>query len=141
MRVGFTGTRQGMTGLQRLAVKRLLAELCPSEAHHGDCLGADAEFHLLAYSLTGDPRVVGHPPANNQMRAYCGFDYCHVPKPYLDRNHDIVDETDVLIAAPWGYVENERSGTWATVRYARRQGRKIYLVLSDGTVKEEAAHA
>lgn len=140
MKVGFSGTREGMTALQRAHVRELLRGLAPAEAHHGDCIGADEQFHLLVYYDNG-PRVVGHPPSNNQMRAYCGFDFCHVPKPYLERNRDIVDEVDVLIACPKSDVEELRSGTWATVRYARTLGRKIYFVLPDGTTKVEADKA
>ena len=59
------------------------------------------------------------------------------PKGYLDRNHDIVDAADVLIAAPSGTTEKRRSGTWATVRYARKLGRTICVVLPDGVVRTE----
>lgn len=47
-------------------------------------------------------------------------------KPYLERNKDIANEgIDGLIAAPSGWVEELRSGTWATVRYARKLKRTI----------------
>ena len=45
MKLGFTGTRRGMTSDQQIRVTLLVAELGPKEAHHGDCVGADAEFH------------------------------------------------------------------------------------------------
>jgi len=45
MRVGFTGTSQGMTRPQQEAVAALLLDPVPNEAHHGNCVGADAEFH------------------------------------------------------------------------------------------------
>jgi hypothetical protein len=47
---------------------------------------------------------------------------------YLQRNRDIVDATDVLLAAPDG-PERVRSGTWSTVRYAYRAGRGVLLVM------------
>jgi predicted Rossmann fold nucleotide-binding protein DprA/Smf involved in DNA uptake len=37
-----------------------------------------------------------------------------------------------MIATPHSYVEIGRSGTWATVRYARKAGKPIYLILPDG---------
>jgi len=58
-------------------------------------------------------------------------------KPYLDRNQDIVDGADILIAAPNEDKEIVRSGTWSTVRYARKSKKKIILVLRSGEVIEE----
>jgi hypothetical protein len=56
-------------------------------------------------------------------------------KPYLVRNKDIVIETASLIAAPADPVEQLRSGTWSTVRFARQRGKPVFLILPDGTVK------
>lgn len=55
------------------------------------------------------------------------------PGPYLWRNHQIVDATSALIAAPFGFEEELRSGTWATVRYARKLGRPVRFFWPDGT--------
>ena len=52
---------------------------------------------------------------------------CH-PKPYLDRNRDIVDACEVLLATPDG-PERLRSGTWSTVRYARKIGKPVEVRL------------
>ena len=56
----------------------------------------------------------------------------HTPKDYLERNHDIVDETDMLIATPGEEQEVQRSGTWATIRYARKQKRTILTIYPSG---------
>jgi hypothetical protein len=56
-------------------------------------------------------------------------------RPYLDRNKDIVRETASLIAAPAEPEEQLRSGTWSTVRFARKQGKPVFLILPDGTVR------
>ena len=61
------------------------------------------------------------------------------PLPYLERNRAIVDACDILIACPKGMQEEQRSGTWATVRYARRRDRPIVIVWPDGTVTREGA--
>ncbi len=58
-------------------------------------------------------------------------------KPYLERNRDIVDASEVLIACPSTREEVMRSGTWATVRYARKKGMKITLIFRDGTCEKE----
>jgi len=44
-------------------------------------------------------------------------------KPFIERDHDIVDETEAMIAVSRTYEEQTRSGTWTTVRYAKAQGR------------------
>lgn len=53
-------------------------------------------------------------------------------------DHDIVDATAVLVACPKEEEGEElRSGTWATVRYARRRHRPVYVVRPSGRVEEE----
>jgi uncharacterized phage-like protein YoqJ len=42
---------------------------------------------------------------------------------YHDRNHYMVDHTDVVYAAWDGF---QRGGTFQTIRYARRQGKRVY---------------
>jgi hypothetical protein len=53
---------------------------------------------------------------------------------YLERNKDIVRESASLIAAPLQAEEQQRSGTWSTVRFARKIGKPVFLILPDGTV-------
>jgi hypothetical protein len=47
----------------------------------------------------------------------------------LERNRDIVDATVALLAGPDGNRERQRSGTWATVRYARGIGNRPVAIL------------
>ena len=126
MDIGFTGTKSGMSKAQMATLLSFLDKFVCGEFHHGDCLGADSEAHVLA-SATGY-RIVVHPPENPKARAYCKYDEIWGPKPYLDRNKDIVDRCHVLIAAPHHDLETLRSGTWATVRYARRKQKPIILL-------------
>lgn len=100
---------------------------------HGDCFGADAQAHILARKLGW--RVIIHPPIELQKRAMCVGDEVWPSKPYLVRNHDIVANTDRMVATPRGYSEEMRSGTWATVRYALKIGRTVYVVTPDGDVR------
>lgn len=132
MKIGFTGTISGMSEAQRDKLTALLAELGASQLHHGDCVGADADAHGIARSL--DIAVVLHPPSNDKSRAFCqGSVEERPPRAYLDRNKAIVDVTEVLIATPWG-PEQRRSGTWATIRYARKRARTCYIVMRDGAL-------
>jgi hypothetical protein len=134
MRIGFTGTRRGLTPLQINALRDQIVALGADWFHHGDCVGADAVAHSLARVL--GLRVSIHPPTDPRQRAFCeGADRVCPEEPYLDRNHRIVRETDVLIACPGERQEVLRgSGTWSTVRYARKQGRPVIIVLPEGVI-------
>jgi hypothetical protein len=78
-----------------------------------------------------------HPPSDGSRRAHCKADKTLPPLPYLQRNHAVVDDTEVLIATPAQQHETLRSGAWATVRYARKKKRKIHIIYPDGTLKTE----
>jgi hypothetical protein len=136
VKLGFTWTQRGCTQVQLNEVALVLRELQPVELHHGCCVGADAQAHELAKHL--GILKVGHPPTNmNRMALGLDLDVEWNARPYLDRNRDIVFTTDRLLAAPRG-EEVKRSGTWATVRYARQLGRRIDL-LPDGRRTIEGA--
>lgn len=99
-----------------------------TEFHHGDCIGADASAHEIAKELEIDIYI--YPPINNRKRAFCctGSFKIHPPKDYIERNHNIVDNCDILIACPKSNIEELRSGTWATVRYARKIKRPVIVL-------------
>jgi hypothetical protein len=142
LRIGFTGTRLGMTEAQQNAVKVLLRQLFPaaSAVHQGCCVGADEQFAWLVSELHPYMDIKGWPSTIDHLvsrKACMCCDEIHQPQPALVRNRCIVDAVDVLIAAPAEAVEQVRGGTWSTVRYARKQGKHIYLVLPDGGVTEE----
>ena len=70
-----------------------------------------------------------HPPNIKDKRAFCNdYRFSFPEKPYLERNHDIVDNSDVLIATPKESVEQIRSGTWATIRYAKKLNKPIMIM-------------
>lgn len=131
MIVGFTGTQKGMTENQWRVVATLLQNLQPTECHHGDCVGADADFDALCHELGLGDRIVIHPPQDSTKRAFCYAtqDKRWPPKPYLVRNHDIVNCCDVLLACPKSLKEELRSGTWATIRYANRSSKRVEIIV------------
>lgn len=144
--IGFTGTQHGMTPEQHQMLQEQMiaasSAVGDTEFHHGDCIGADLQAHALAYYM--GYKVVIHPPEDESKRAFAnnGIYQMHSaevlsPKPYLDRNHDIVDACDVLIACPNQMAERQRSGTWATVRYAWRQKKAVILIYPNGFVERE----
>lgn len=147
--IGFTGTRDGGTEEQNEMVRELLTQIVPLEAHHGDCDGADEMFHgeLIEHKV---PKIVIHPGFNTKgefpTRSYCDQ---HTPgdgkseiivlpaKPYLVRDIDIVKATEMLIAVPNSFSEKLRSGTWTTVRAARRENKPIIIIFPDGKTQTE----
>jgi hypothetical protein len=134
MRVGFTGTQSGMAMTQVVRVVQALTALRgagATHANHGMCVGADAQFHDLArplgYTLVGWPGVTNTGTVTLRARVAC--DEVMPVKFFLDRNRDIVHASSVLLVTPLTGREQLRSGTWATVRYARKV--KLPLVLID----------
>lgn len=141
MKIGFTGTQVGMTPMQLLKVAQMIAKNALTEAHIGDCVGADSEFLQLVQLANTNKQFAhikthGHVPLNPSKRVFGKYDVEHPPKAYLDRNHDIVDASDVMIATPKENEEQQRSGTWATIRYAKRTGTKLVIVFPDGNIKK-----
>lgn len=139
MIVGFTGTKRGQTPRQRAATRALFAKLGVTVLHHGDCVGSDAEADYDARRLGAT--IVIHPPNDDELRAFCDWSMPHEIrdlKPYLERNHDIVNEgVDGLIATPKEMDEVLRSGTWSTIRYAHKVGRRLLIIYPDGTYDYE----
>jgi hypothetical protein len=121
-----------LSNLRALLTNMLAQQAQSLELHHGDCLGADAQAHALATEL--GVRTVIHPPKNTSKRAFvCGDEY-RLPLHYIARNHRIVDQTEILIAAPKGAKEEVRSGTWATVRYAALLDRPLLILTPGGGI-------
>lgn len=144
MNIGFTGTRDGMSEAQYRWTKRIFHQcltMTENTLHHGCCVGADSQAHTIACLIRSDGMIpiaiIGHPPTYTKWRAHLqGIDCERKPKLYLERNHNIVDECDLLIACPKG-PEILKSGTWATVRYARRSGKPITIIWRNGAITEE----
>jgi hypothetical protein len=94
------------------------------------------EFHDIAFALDID--ITLHPPTSDKDQAICeGWTWKEQRAAHLQRNRNIVDAVQVMIACPRGFEEELRSGTWATIRYARKVGRKLYIIYPDGRVDEE----
>lgn len=144
-KLGFTGTQHGMTDIQAQIVfdEMMLLGQVPedvvTEAHHGCCVGADEQFHEMLAYMPMEMVVHGHPPLiTTKMAKGLICDVMHEPLEYLVRNRVIVDAVDTLFAAPQG-EEELRSGTWSTVRYARRKGINIRIIMPNGGSRFERA--
>ena len=124
MTVGFTGTRQGMNAAQRQQLRYVLALFRHADIAinqdtgfvDGDCPagGADQEARTIASEL--GLYATTEPPVGRTAKAL------------LERNRRIVERCSVLIVAPRTDQEELRSGTWATVRYARKRGISVVML-------------
>ncbi len=136
-RIGATATREGLKDEQKLAVFEHLREWLtyalspPPELHHGGEAHGDRDIHRIYRKVYGTAgRIVIH-PASDQPPHLCDWsdaDEVRPAAPSLVRNKNIVSEiTDgaVLIACPRSPREEQRSGTWATVRQADRIRRGV----------------
>lgn len=94
------------------------------EFHHGDCIGSDAFFAQVAKEE--GYHVISHPPVDETRRAFGVADESCPAKPFLDRNRDIVDETDVLLATP-ATPRVDYGGTWYTIRYAESLKKFVHI--------------
>ena len=134
IRIGFTGSRHGLNEEQKREIVGFLDNHENMIVSHGDCVGADAEFHALCVQyrkMHSEKQLAIHlfPPNVPTMRAYCTADVLMSEKPYLERNADIVRNSDVLLACPVDKNKEEwRSGTWSTVRKARKRGIPVRLL-------------
>jgi len=134
MTIGFTGTRKGLTEQQKTQLTIIMRCLHDHDFHHGDCIGADAEAHRIAERA--GKCIIIHPPVDKKYRAYCTVTLGHYvpPDKYIARNHAIVDASDKIIACPDG-PERSHSGTWATIRYAQKTGKKVMIIYPWGATK------
>ncbi len=131
--VGFTGTRHGMNPLQSRELARLLDDIGIFTAHHGDCVGSDAQFHDIARRLANS--IVIHPPSDESQRAFCKHaDEWRAACSYLARNRCIVTEATVMIATPFEMDRQMTGGTWYTIAYAERLGKPLAIVKPNGDV-------
>lgn len=131
LNIGFTGTQHGMTEAQQLRFRAILGLLTVDTFHHGDCIGADSQVHDIVLEKSPRTHLIIHPPINGAKRAFKNGQLLPA-KDYITRNHDIVDGTDVLIACPNTFCDRLRSGTWATIRYARKCFKPITIILPNG---------
>ena len=148
--IGFTGTRRGMTNIQDRTIALAIDTVFfknkigwgtkDIKIHHGDCVGSDARFHRIVVTAGLGRCIVIHPPENQKHRAFCNNDknpregIVLEERPYIVRDDDIIDASGVMLATPGEEFETRRSGTWTTIRHARKKGKKIFVILPSGTI-------
>lgn len=136
--IGFTGTQLGMSSVQRETVRYWLAKLGGVNFRYGMCVGADDEAAEAARAL--GYHLIGYPgPDLGRRGAVVPDELCHdivrsERNPFLARDARIAFDSGIVIAAPAQFHEVRRSGTWTTIRRARKYGRELIYAWRDGTV-------
>ncbi len=132
IKVGFTGTQIGMSENQKNEFEEIISNFFEKykkiEFHHGDCIGSDDEAHKILNQFYHDYTIIIHPPKISSKRAFCHGNVILDTKDYIQRNHDIVDDTEILIVAPKTNREELRSGTWSTYRYGKKKKKEIIIL-------------
>lgn len=133
---GGTGTRRPLPRIQIAALADIIDFLRPGEVHVGDCVNGDVVIASLA--RTAGARIIGHPPSDERHRAHFEYDEELPAKGFHARDRDIVNASDVLIAAP-RLMHPEAamySGTWFTIGYclSRMKYRPLFVAWPDGHI-------
>jgi hypothetical protein len=139
--IGFTGTRKGLSWWQNVKVHGQLKGWKANGAEffmHGMCVGADEIAHHLAFGL--GYKCVGLP--SNRFNKVAKLDLGELYQTYspaepLARNKLIVEQCHLLLACPETTQEEQRSGTWMTIRYARKLRRPLILIMPTGELRYE----
>ena len=126
MKVGITGTREGANEFQLSELRAVLAGLKGSEFHHGDCEGVDVQAAAIAKEL--GYKIICHPPLSKYRQGFFGGDEMREPLGYLERDRNIVDETEVLLVVPLQNEWQPKGGTWFTHDYAVRKGKPVNII-------------
>lgn len=131
MKIGFTGTRSGMSSKQvREVVDKIIeiGTLNIKKVIHGGCIGADMDFHAMFTSKKIEV-YPGHSSKNIKDKSLQGefgdANIIHESQTHFKRNRDIVDNCDILFATPYNNIQ--RGGTWYTINYARKIGKEVII--------------
>lgn len=147
-----------MTSYQRDTLTTLIKVLRPKEFHHGCCIGSDEQAHNIVFYAKLGTKLILHPPiktdkiARGMARAnfFEGDDHLISMNPtdivvleafdYLVRNVHIADRRKggLLIATPFEDEEVLRSGTWTTIRRAKKLSVPVLIIQRDGRLRQYA---
>jgi hypothetical protein len=131
--VGVTATREGLSPEQNKWIKDFLNRNGAAVMHHGDCIGGDEELAEIFSNF--DTYIIAHPGLSSHQRANSKYNDIVLPRQdYQVRNRYIVKLSQILLAFPRGPLEEIRSGTWSTVRYAKRENSKLIIIGPDGEI-------
>ena len=138
--IGFTGTKNGLTFIQKQTVKWVLTYIHDKYNdsfllyfRHGECVGADEQSHLLALNI--GYQIIIHPPIKEKYKSEKCNEYFSKlkAKGYLERDRRIVETSQLLIACP---KDDNRigGGTCYTINYAISTNCPVRIIQADGSM-------
>lgn len=134
MKVAFTGTRKGMNVVQKKLFEHAMSRPEITDFYHGDCIGADEDAHNVIVQIDDKEINIKKRPCDlESQRAFTKEgEVIAEPEAPLDRNKKLVDDCDILVAAPGEEFEELRSGTWSTIRYAKKSNKPVIIIWPNG---------
>jgi hypothetical protein len=144
MRLGFSGTRNGMSEQQKQAFRAVVDKIQPESMVHGCCVGADEDAVVIVTENFPECRVHARPgysasAGSNEYfssKAMSLSHDVHPKKPHFARNRDIVHFSNLLIATPWQSREDglgDSGGTAYTIRHALKMHIPVIIIWPDGS--------
>jgi hypothetical protein len=135
--IAFTGTSrlQNPAKAHALIYETILALALTArvdEFHSGGAYGADTKAAIIAHALYPEAAHILHVPYgcywNERLTDLVKFDEVrYITDGYMKRNDSLVASASRLIAFPKTADEELRSGTWATIRRARKAGVPVLM--------------
>lgn len=127
---GFTGTRAGMSDFQKQMVERSLTKGQPVIFRHGGAYGGDTESHRLWKRVCAKSHANIWPADEKRASIFRGDIRTTVESPMdpLSRNIRIVELSKFVLAAPNNEFEEQRSGTWQTIRESFKRDRPVLII-------------
>jgi predicted Rossmann fold nucleotide-binding protein DprA/Smf involved in DNA uptake len=144
MILGFTGPRIGLTNAQRSELPAAYKALSATTLLVGGAPGSDEEMITWAISnrdALATVQIEIYPASEDRYRYWKRYlhqgliEILHQVDAPLTRNWIIVARCDHLLAASQTDKEKQRSGTWATIRYARKAGKPHTIIWPDGEIQ------
>lgn len=132
--IAFTSWRYGPTSGQKDGLRRLVGLFPPDTIYmHGGCIGGDTFFHglVMEYALRPSKQVqVYLALVDKKWQGELREPYALMRPtlPPLERDRLMVERASLLIACPQQLAEQRRGGTWATIRYARKEGCPVIII-------------
>jgi hypothetical protein len=148
MRYSVSGVSRPLYGVEIMHIRSVL-EGCRevTEFTTGGARGVDTAAAFLAQAVhpLAKHRVLlpdqPYHPVWDTPGSARDFEVKRISGGYMARNDALVACADILIAFPERPDEEVRSGTWATVRRARKAGITVVLAPLESAARQERAQA
>jgi len=135
MNISIVNTRVGPNTAQLSKLKLQLSNY--NKAQDTIYIGADrGDRQVLAMLRALEYKAEGHPLLNGEIDDIYKTIKLHPSTKVSDRNQNLVDMADVVIALPALINEFEDSPLWKTVRLATKERKKLIIISPAGWVYE-----